>query len=75
MTYDRVIAVGDLIDRGTGVLDGLKLLGVPWFFTILGNHEQMQIDAYQADPNARFIFTRCKLITLPRVRLYESHLH
>ena len=25
-TVDRVIAVGDLIDRGPGVLDGLKLL-------------------------------------------------
>lgn len=28
---DRVIAVGDLIDRGPGVLDGLKLLGEPCF--------------------------------------------
>ena len=28
---DRVIAVGDLIDRGPSVLDGLKLLGEPWF--------------------------------------------
>lgn len=53
-TLDRVIAVGDLIDRGPGVLDGLKLLGEPWFFTALGNHEQMLIDAYRANPNARY---------------------
>lgn len=53
-SIDRVIAVGDLIDRGPGVLDGLKLLGEPWFFTILGNHEQMLIDAYRANPNARY---------------------
>ncbi|WP_438818590.1 hypothetical protein, partial [Streptomyces brasiliscabiei] len=26
-SIDRVIAVGDLIDRGPGMLDGLKLLG------------------------------------------------
>lgn len=52
-TVDRVIAVGDLIDRGPGVLDGLKLLGEPWFFTVKGNHEQMLIDAYRQDPHAR----------------------
>lgn len=53
-TVDRVIAVGDLIDRGPGVLDGLKLLGEPWFFTVKGNHEQMLIDAYRQDPHARY---------------------
>lgn len=51
---DRVIAVGDLIDRGPGVLDGLKLLGEPWFFTVQGNHEWMLIDAYRRDPQARY---------------------
>lgn len=49
-TVDRVIAVGDLIDRGPGVLDGLKLLGEPWFFCVRGNHEQMLIDAYEQTP-------------------------
>lgn len=53
-TIDRVIAVGDLIDRGPGVLDGLKLLGEPWFFTVQGNHEQMLINAYRENPNARY---------------------
>lgn len=48
---DRLIAVGDLIDRGPGMLDGLKLLAEPWFFTIKGNHEQMLVDAYRANPN------------------------
>jgi serine/threonine protein phosphatase 1 len=51
---DRVIGVGDLIDRGPGVLDGLKLLGESWFHTILGNHEWMLIEAYRANPNARY---------------------
>jgi serine/threonine protein phosphatase 1 len=51
---DRVIAVGDLIDRGQGVLDGLKLLGEPWFFTVQGNHEQMLINAYRTNPDAPY---------------------
>ncbi|MGP5371238.1 metallophosphoesterase [Pseudomonas helleri] len=46
-SVDRLIAVGDLVDRGPGMLDGLKLLGEPRFFTVKGNHEQMLIDAYQ----------------------------
>ncbi|AUA33471.1 serine/threonine protein phosphatase [Pseudomonas sp. SGAir0191] len=50
-SVDRLIAVGDLIDRGSGMLDGLKLLGEPWFFTVKGNHEQMLIDAYRANPH------------------------
>lgn len=53
-TKDRLIAVGDLIDRGRGVLDGLKLLGEPWFFCVQGNHERMLIDAYEAAPEARY---------------------
>lgn len=53
-TVDRLIGVGDVIDRGPGVLDGLKLLGEPWFTTVAGNHEDMLIDAYRKDPNARY---------------------
>ncbi|WP_244160289.1 metallophosphoesterase [Pseudomonas graminis] len=52
---DRVIGVGDLIDRGPGVLEGLKLLGEPWFFTVMGNHEQMLIRAYRENPDARYV--------------------
>lgn len=51
---DRVIAVGDLIDRGAGVLDGLKLLSEPWFHTVKGNHEWMLINAYRQNPLARY---------------------
>jgi serine/threonine protein phosphatase 1 len=51
---DRLIAVGDLVDRGAGVLDGLKLLGEPWFFSVQGNYERMLIDAYDANPHARY---------------------
>ncbi|WP_371683463.1 metallophosphoesterase [Pseudomonas syringae] len=50
----RSIAVGDLTDRGPGVLDGLKLLGEPWFFCVRGNHEQMLIDAYEQTPQTPY---------------------
>ena len=51
---DRVIGVGDLIDRGPGVLEGLKLLGESWFFAVQGNHEQMLIAAYRENPLTRY---------------------
>ncbi|NLU16511.1 MAG: hypothetical protein GXW94_12260 [Serratia liquefaciens] len=44
---DRLIAVGDLIDRGRHSLACLKLLEHPWFFSVLGNHEKLLIDYMQ----------------------------
>lgn len=38
---DRLIAVGDLVDRGAQSLDCLRLLREPWFHAVLGNHERM----------------------------------
>ena len=38
--YDRLICVGDLIDRGPESGKALDLLAEPWFFSVLGNHEQ-----------------------------------
>ena len=46
---DRLFAVGDLVDRGPDSLGCLKLLREPWFFSVLGNHDQMLLDAL-ADP-------------------------
>lgn len=41
---DRVFSVGDLIDRGPESLETLALLGQPWFFAVLGNHELMLLN-------------------------------
>ena len=38
---DKLIAVGDLVDRGPDSLKCLSLLDEPWFKAILGNHEEM----------------------------------
>jgi len=36
---DRVLSVGDLIDRGPESLNTLALIEEPWFHAVLGNHE------------------------------------
>lgn len=42
---DRVFAVGDLIDRGPESWRVVEFLNYPWFHSVLGNHEQMLLDA------------------------------
>lgn len=42
---DRVFSVGDLVDRGPDSMGALRLLSEPWFHSVMGNHEQMMIDA------------------------------
>ncbi|HKJ95826.1 MAG TPA: metallophosphoesterase [Gammaproteobacteria bacterium] len=37
--HDRVIAVGDLVDRGPDGADIDHLLLQPWFYSVLGNHD------------------------------------
>jgi serine/threonine protein phosphatase 1 len=44
---DRLLCVGDLIDRGEDSYGVVKLLDEPWFFSVPGNHELMCIDAYK----------------------------
>lgn len=41
---DRVLSVGDLIDRGPESLDTLALIEEPWFHAVLGNHEMMLLN-------------------------------
>ncbi len=44
---DRLISVGDLIDRGPQPERCLELLKQPWFFAVKGNHETMFLDTYK----------------------------
>lgn len=41
---DRVLSVGDLIDRGPESLATLSLIEAPWFYAVLGNHELMLLN-------------------------------
>ncbi len=38
---DRLLTVGDLIDRGPDSLGVIELLNEPWFFSCMGNHEDL----------------------------------
>ncbi len=41
---DRLVSVGDLIDRGPQSPRALHYLAQPWFFCVRGNHEQAMLD-------------------------------
>jgi serine/threonine protein phosphatase 1 len=41
---DRVLSVGDVIDRGPESLATLSLIEEPWFYSVLGNHELMLLN-------------------------------
>jgi len=41
---DRVLSVGDLVDRGPDSWNTLRLIEESWFNFVLGNHEEMLLD-------------------------------
>jgi Calcineurin-like phosphoesterase. len=43
---DRIISVGDLIDRGPGSERCLRFLAQPWVHAVRGNHEDMVLEIY-----------------------------
>lgn len=49
---DRVISVGDLIDRGPDSHSCLSLTKEPWFHSVWGNHEAMMLDALSSHPGS-----------------------
>jgi len=44
---DRILSVGDLIDRGPGSHRTARFLSHDWVHAVLGNHEAMLLEAYQ----------------------------
>ena len=47
---DRLICVGDLVDRGAQNLKALDYLKKPWFFSVIGNHEILHIKGHLPPP-------------------------
>jgi serine/threonine protein phosphatase 1 len=43
--HDRLISVGDLIDRGPESQRVLEFLNQPWFHAVQGNHERLLLDS------------------------------
>ncbi len=46
---DRLFSVGDLIDRGPDSLKCLRLIDEPWFYPVVGNHEDMMCRYFYSD--------------------------
>lgn len=53
---DRLISVGDLVDRGPDSLKCLQLLDEPWFHCVKGNHEQLMEDYLTGGPTGAWWF-------------------
>lgn len=51
---DRVLSVGDLVDRGPASLETLSLIREPWFHAVLGNHELMLLHFLRCYDSRRF---------------------
>lgn len=49
---DRVISVGDLVDRGPQSWQCLQLIREPWFYLVQGNHESHLLDLARAASGA-----------------------
>lgn len=46
---DRLIALGDLVDRGPASAEVVRLLDEPWFDSIMGNHEELMLGALDGE--------------------------
>lgn len=51
---DRLFSVGDLVDRGPESEAVLWWLAQPWFFAVMGNHEQMAVEYCRGGAPAAF---------------------
>lgn len=60
---DRVLSVGDLVDRGPDSLATLALIEEPWFHAVLGNHELMLLERLASGsdrPRSPFVRAACQ---------------
>lgn len=53
---DLLVAVGDLIDRGTQNLECLQLINETWFKTVRGNHEEMAINGINGNQQSLWLY-------------------
>tara|TARA_Y100000296_G_scaffold37900_1_gene43854 strand:+ start:14156 stop:14818 length:663 start_codon:yes stop_codon:yes gene_type:complete len=69
---DRLICVGDLIDRGPESAQALDLLDEPWFFSVIGNHEFLMLSGLKLqNSNDRLVWIQNGgewITTAPRER-------
>ena len=51
-TQDRLLAVGDLINRGPDSYNCLQLVNEPWFYSVQGNHERLMLYSLAGNKSA-----------------------
>ena len=54
--FDRIFSVGDLIDQGPDSLACLQLIEEPWFFPVLGNHENILLNVLKHNGDIKHWF-------------------
>lgn len=59
---DRLFAVGDLVHRGPSSVECLRLTEKSWFYPVMGNHEAMQLGAYEGaiGSDGRLVVEACE---------------
>jgi len=58
MDKDRLISVGDLVDRGPQSERVVEYLDQPWFFATKGNHEELLTSALAKEPGIQDLWMR-----------------
>lgn len=69
---DRVFSVGDLVDRGPDSLGCLELLKEPWFHSVLANHEQMMLEAFDGGYMGQFWFRNGGIWGIEALKNFED---
>jgi serine/threonine protein phosphatase 1 len=59
---DRLFCVGDLIDRGPESRMAVDYIEMPWFYSVLGNHEDMFIMSFSATDAYNSYLYKCEHI-------------
>jgi serine/threonine protein phosphatase 1 len=68
-SLDRLISVGDLIDRGPESSQVADYLQKPWFYAVLGNHEQALLSQKEGEYESWFLPLDAQLKTVIREQL------
>lgn len=74
-TKDRMISVGDLVDRGPDSLKCLSLILEPWFHSVLSNHEKMMLEKFEGDYMGRYWYRNGGEWGMEAYNDYESMKH
>jgi len=74
-SIDRLFSTGDVTDRGPKPLESIGLLHKKWFFSVLGNHEEILLNKLNMIRNNQIqSFSNQELDFLNKVKIYEKNI-